>query len=81
MPKRAYKASVAAYSRSVGHASAHIWDNLVVWMIACVIVTLAAAYLTGHPIGLDSSTWGHIAAAAGMFLGILVMMWAELVHA
>jgi hypothetical protein len=81
MPKRAYKASIAAYNRSVGHASTHIWDNLVVWMAVCAVVTGVAAYLVGHPAGLESQTWGHITAAAGMFLGVLVMMWAELVHA
>src|SRR5689334_10572634 len=54
MPKRAYKASLAAYNRSVGHASTHIWDNLVVWMVACAVVTAVAAYLVAHPVGLDS---------------------------
>jgi hypothetical protein len=77
MPMRAYRASTAAYKSSVGHASAHIAGNLVAWMIVCALVTAGAAYLCARPVVGDSSSWGHVAAVAAMFLGILVMIRAE----
>jgi hypothetical protein len=84
MPMRAYRASRDAYKSSVGHVGTqighvgtHIGSNLAVWMIVCAVVTLGSAYLTGHPVGMPTSTWGHITALAGMLLGILVMVKAE----
>ena len=58
MPMRAYKASRDAYKSSVGHVGTFVF----------AVAAVAAAYLTGHPVGLPSSTWGHITALAGMLL-------------
>lgn len=61
MPMRAYRASTA-----------HVSNNLPLWIGISVAVTLAFA------IGVwqvpKSNVWGHLTALAGMFAGTLVMM-------
>ena len=67
MPKRAIRASIAAYRIGSGHAGAHISRNLLLWIAACAAVGVVAILIG----------WGTVAAIAAMLGGILIMMWAE----
>ncbi len=79
MPMRAYRASRTALQTSAGHAGAHVAENKLVWIAACAAVTVVATYLNWSAEG-RGSIWGHVAAIAGMLLGILIMMKAQEGH-
>jgi nitrous oxidase accessory protein NosD len=76
MPMRAYRASRDAVQTSAGGAGAHVAGNKLAWMAACAVVAVVATYLNWSAEG-RGSIWGHVAAFAGMLLGILIMMKAE----
>ncbi len=79
MPIRAYRASRTALQTSAGHAGAHLAENKLVWIAACAAVAVVATYLNWSAEG-RGSIWGHVAAIAGVLLGILIMMKAEEDH-
>lgn len=60
-----------------GQFSGNVSGNLAVWMVVSAVVTVGATVLNYLASGRSGSNWGHLAAGAGMFLGILVMMKAQ----
>ncbi len=60
-----------------GRASGNVSGNLGTWMVISAVVTVAATTMNYLASGRSGSNWGHLAAVAGMFLGILVMMKAQ----
>ena len=76
---RAYRASTGAYKASVGHAGRHVAGNLTLWMVGSAAVTAVAMLLLWLRVE-GGGLVGHVAAAGGMLLGILVMMKAQEGH-
>ncbi|RYI99553.1 MAG: hypothetical protein EON47_16440 [Acetobacteraceae bacterium] len=64
MPMRAYRAS-----------SAHVTNNLLLWIGISLAVTIAFGLGVWQNPG--SNIWGHLTAAAGMFAGTLVMIQSQ----
>ena len=62
-----------------GRASGNVSANLGIWMVIAAVVTVVGTALNYVAAGRGSN-WGHLAAIAGMFLGILVMMKAQEGH-
>lgn len=76
MPMRAYRSTMAAYGRGAGHVGRNVTGNLGLWIALFTAIALAAALLNWLAAG-RASNWGHLAAVAGMMVGILVMMKAQ----
>lgn len=79
MPLRTFRASKAAYARGSGHVGANISANLGIWMAVAAAVAAVGILLNWLAAGRGSH-WGHLAAFAGMLLGILIMMKAQEGH-
>ena len=77
MPMRAYRASRDAVRTSAGHAGAHVAGNKLVWIAVSAAVAVVAFLLNWSAGGRGTSVRAHVGAAAGMLLGILIMMKAQ----
>lgn len=58
-------------------ASSNVSGNIGLWMVISAAVAAGATLLNYLATGRGGSNWGHLAAVAGMFLGVLVMMKAQ----